>query len=130
MTLLEIIQSRYPDAKETDFEIMQDGTQLSLKQWNVRQDGAFTKRPSVEELRGWIDEIEQQQIGDARQEASLKRAAGLINRAAVGVHWTRLEAKHRDRLFIALLYHVGAIAPNGTVRPVDEWLPSEMGELA
>ena len=121
MTLLEIIQQKYPDAQPGDFEVIQDGTELQLVSWNVRNDGAFTKRPSEEELRTWIDQVEQQQLQNAAREANLKRMVASINKGCVGVHLAQLETEHEHRLLKALLIMHGAFGPDGRVRPVSEW---------
>lgn len=121
MTLLEIIRQRYPDAEPGQFEIVQDGTEIRLERWDVRDDGAFTARPDEAQLRAWIDEQEQRQLREMAQEHSLQKAAAAINRPATGVHWAQLTPAMKDRLLIALLYHAGAVAPNGRVRPVEQW---------
>ena len=121
MTLLEIIRQRYPDAQADDFEITQDGTELRLEHWDVRQDGEFTKRPDESELRAWIDQVEQTQLRTESRERALQRFAAVLCRGLVGRHFSKLTPEEELRLLKAKNIMSGIFDAQGRVKPVNDW---------
>lgn len=130
MTLKEIIQREYPDAEADQYEILQDGTELKIERWEVRNNGAFTKQPTEEQLRMWIDGVEQAQIAEAKREQSLRRVASLMVRGLVGRPLAQLSDAELHQINKALLIVLGVTDSRGTVLPTDQWIVSLEQEVA
>lgn len=110
MSILQAIQTRYPEASQDEFTVRDEGFGPYFSHWIVRNNGQFTPKPTYEEVMGWM-----QETPDEPDYVSTlaSRVAELEGKAIA-----ELTSEQRTVFLEALGHFVGALTAQGLIRPL------------
>lgn len=111
MTLLELIQTRYPDATADQYEVQDLGDGPFFVRWEVTHAFEETPKPTYDEVMSWEDDVQ----ANRRDELSA------MIRALEGVSFATASDAEKWAVVEAMAMTRGALDDDSKIRALENW---------